>query len=778
MQQRLRNALKRRRASYTVNATILLVYSASVLLLAPIVGAQITILSAVPIVAIGWQFGARVAILTGVLFLPLHAGLLAVADPGMFTSWLTEGGGILGTVALIIVGTAVGILSDLRRKLQERGAELEHVATALRKEASSRTRAETEKRRGEQLFETAFGRAAVGMAITSTDGRFLRVNRAMCVFLGYEQQELLGLSFADVTHPDDAAKSLEARDKLSANITSDLKFEKRYVRKDGTVVWSFLSLGRLPDDFDENASFVAQVQDITERKRIENRLAAERDLLHALMDSLPNSVYFKDTESRFTRVNKVAARRLGLDDPEAAVGRSDADFFDAEYAAETRAAEREMMRTRTPITDWEFVSEIDGELVWDSVTKAPICGADGECTGIVGIGRVITDRKKAEAALRESEERFRAAFDRASVGMAILDSDLRYIRVNAALCRFLGYDEDELLTLESSDVTHPDDWETSADLGRRLVAGSVETVQAEKRYVTKDKDVVWGAMNAAAIPGKEGEKVSVIAQIQDITERKKAGNKLRDQSRQLLEAKEAAEYASLAKSEFISQMSHDFRTPLHTISLLAHMLSSGVYGAVKPKQAEKVGQIDEAAPHLGSMIDDILNLSKDSESGRRLAFQELDVADVCEAALRLVEPLAAESYLKLDLDLRTDARTVVADRTGLVEILVNLLSNAINVTGAGGSLGLRVSKSDRYVKFTVWDTGPGIGEEDLSGLFEPFTQLGNGSSGRNGGAGLGLALVKRLALLHNGDVAVESELGVGSRFSVLLPAAEAAADIC
>ncbi len=507
---------------------------------------------------------------------------------------------------------------------------------------------------------------------------------------------------------------------------------------------------------------------------MEQTLQAERDLLHALMDNLPQTIYFKDAESRFTRVNMASARLMGHDDPKAAVGLSDADIFDAEYSAKTRATEREIMRTGIPILDHEIVSEVDGELVWDLVTKAPTYGSDGKSNGIVGIGRVITDRKNAEKALRESEERFRAAFDRASVGMAILDSDFRYVRVNDALCRLLGYDPDELVGLRVVNVTFPDDRDIGADLVKNLVSGHAESIQFEKRYVTKDGELVWGALNAAAIPGKEGEKISIIVQIQDITERKNAEDELRDQSRQLLEAKEAAENASRAKSEFISQMSHDFRTPLHTISLLAHMLSSGVYGAVKPKQAEKVGQIDEAATHLGSMIDDILNLSKDSESGRQLTLEEFDSADVCTAALRLVEPLAAEGFLNLELDLHPDAPAVVADRTGLVEILVNLLSNAINVTSAGGSLGLRVSKSDRYVKFTVWDTGPGIGEEDLSRLFEPFTQLGNGGAGRNGGAGLGLALVKRLALLHNGDVAVESELGVGSRFSVLLPAAEAA----
>ena len=364
-------------------------------------------------------------------------------------------------------------------------------------------------------------------------------------------------------------------------------------------------------------------KDITERKLMEQTLQAERDLLHALMDNLPQTIYFKDAESRFTRVNMASARLMGHDDPKAAVGLSDADIFDAEYSAKTRATEREIMRTGIPILDHEIVSEVDGELVWDLVTKAPTYGSDGKSNGIVGIGRVITDRKKAEEALRESEERFRAAFDRASVGMAILDSDFRYVRVNDALCRLLGYDPDELVGLRVVNVTFPDDRDIGADLVKNLVSGHAESIQFEKRYVTKDGELVWGALNAAAIPGKEGEKISIIVQIQDITERKNAEDELRDQSRQLLEAKEAAENASRAKSEFISQMSHDFRTPLHTISLLAHMLSSGVYGAVKPKQAEKVGQIDEAATHLGSMIDDILNLSKDSESGRQLTLEEV-----------------------------------------------------------------------------------------------------------------------------------------------------------
>ncbi|MEW6084048.1 MAG: response regulator [Chloroflexota bacterium] len=243
-----------------------------------------------------------------------------------------------------------------------------------------------------------------------------------------------------------------------------------------------------------------------------------------------------------------------------------------------------------------------------------------------------------------------------------------------------------------------------------------------------------------------------------------------------LEQRVAARTAELKralkiKDEFLANVSHELRTPLNSIIGLSESLSDEVIGSLNDKQKNYINTISESGRHLLDLINEVLDLAKIEAGQMRLNRSSVEIRAVAQASLRLINQLAQEKGQVIQLDLQGQLDFIHADERRLKQMLVNLLSNAVKFTPRGGTVGLEVSESqeDNVVKFTVWDTGIGIAEEDLTNLFRPFVQLESDLDRQAAGTGLGLALVAQMARLHGGSVSVESELGKGSRFSISLP---------
>lgn len=218
-------------------------------------------------------------------------------------------------------------------------------------------------------------------------------------------------------------------------------------------------------------------------------------------------------------------------------------------------------------------------------------------------------------------------------------------------------------------------------------------------------------------------------------------------------------------------MSHELRTPLNAILGMAEVLQDQVYGPLTPKQMKTTQTIEHSGRHLLSLINDILDLSKIGAGKLSLNPHPVVIKNVCEASLQFVKQMAHTSQIKLLTNYDNQAETLYADELRLKQILVNLLSNAVKFTPEGGRVGLDVrgDLANQVVYFTIWDTGIGIAQEDLNKLFQPFVQLDSRLSRAYSGTGLGLSLVYRLTEMHGGSIAVESEIGQGSRFTVSLP---------
>ena len=233
--------------------------------------------------------------------------------------------------------------------------------------------------------------------------------------------------------------------------------------------------------------------------------------------------------------------------------------------------------------------------------------------------------------------------------------------------------------------------------------------------------------------------------------------------------KQRSEEANRAKSSFLSVMNHELRTPLSGILGFSRMLLDEIYGSLNQKQMQYVSAISESGEYLLELINDLLDISKIEAEKEELFLEKVPVEDICLSSMSLVQERARQGELELTLDMADGVSFCKADQLRLKQILVNLLSNAVKFTEAGGSVTLRVRQNEKIIQFAVIDTGIGIKPEDQHKLFQPFSQINNRLSRKHKGTGLGLALSKKLAQLHGGDITLVSEAGQGSCFTLHLP---------
>ena len=244
-----------------------------------------------------------------------------------------------------------------------------------------------------------------------------------------------------------------------------------------------------------------------------------------------------------------------------------------------------------------------------------------------------------------------------------------------------------------------------------------------------------------------------------------------DRTVELSQANTQLAKAARLKDEFLSNMSHELRTPLNAILAFSESLLEQLRGPLNNHQQSAIHNIETSGRHLLALINDILDLSKIEAGQMRLQLESILIADVCQASLTFVRQMSLKKQIKLDFRQNDPHATVYADARRLKQILVNLLSNAVKFTNPGGQVSLEVAIDSQTgdVQFHVRDTGIGIAPEGLAQLFQPFTQLDSSLSRQYEGTGLGLALVQRLAELHGGTIAIESQIGKGSQFTVVLP---------
>jgi two-component system, sensor histidine kinase and response regulator len=506
---------------------------------------------------------------------------------------------------------------------------------------------------------------------------------------------------------------------------------------------------------------------------LDRRFAAEihhsNELVTLLIESAPEAIYGADTRGRCTFCNRAFLRLLRYDSPEEVLDKELHPMIHhtrpdgtAYPASECRAWDAFRSGEGKHVDD-EVLWRKDGTSFPAEYWSRPI-HREGRMIGAVVTFVDISERKKVEAALRESEQRFRAIFEGAPTGIAILEIGTGKLAANQTYRKMLGCTEEEMQSVSILDrLSHPEDREPDKLWFQGLLDGECSHLRREKRYVRPDGRIVWANIELSLLEDAAGEPRFVLGTAVDITERKQAEIELQ-------RAKEAAEAASEAKSTFLATMSHEIRTPMNGILGMTELVMDT---ELTTEQREHLGLVRLSAESLLSVINDVLDFSKIEAGKVEIEAIPFDLRQSLGETMQALSVRAHQKGLELVYDVQPDVpEALIGDPGRIRQILVNLVGNAIKFTSHGEILidVAEVSHEDflTCLHVTVRDTGVGIPKQKQRAIFEAFSQADGSMARKYGGTGLGLTICKRLVEMMGGKIWVESEPGQGSEFHFTL----------
>jgi len=492
----------------------------------------------------------------------------------------------------------------------------------------------------------------------------------------------------------------------------------------------------------------------------------------AVFDADPNLIFVKDRQGRFLFVNQAVGDAFATSPEEVVLKHNAEVHHDEEELKVFDEVDQRVLRTQTEVRLEESFTWADGREAWYETRKRPLRAPNGELF-VLGISMDITERRRIEQLLHEANHRLELAVGAGQLGLWDWKVREGTVYFSPTWKAQLGYGDPELSnTFETwTALMHPEDRLHVPDSVMRHVKDPScgDRFMHEFRMRAKDGSWRWIAGYGLVVRGEGGEALRVTGYHVDITERKEREAEQERLREDLRQTNAHLERLAKLKDEFFANMSHELRTPLNAVLGQAEAMEEGIFGPVTPGQRTALRTIEESGRHLLSLINDVLDITKSTVGHLELEFGAVPVEEVCQESLRLVREQARRRGITVTYTSDGAVPTVWADRRRLRQVLLNLLSNAKKFTPDGGQVGLSVKAGPGgTVAFTVWDTGLGIAEEDRARIFEPFVQLDSGLARRHEGSGLGLALVRRLVELHQGRLELESEVGKGSRFTVVL----------
>ncbi|MCH8829755.1 MAG: PAS domain-containing protein, partial [Planctomycetes bacterium] len=646
---------------------------------------------------------------------------------------------------------------------------------------TARKRAEAALSESEAVFHSLVENLPLNMLRKDADGRVAFGNQRYCETIGRPLEELIGKTDFDL-FPAELARKYTEDDRRVIETGEVLHEVEEHRTPDGETIFVEVFKSPVRNSAGENAGVQVMFWDVSERKRVEAELNYERELLQKMMENIPDSIYFKDAESRFVRISRALSERFGLQDPAAAIGKSDADFFTEEHAQQARRDELAIMRSGEPVIGLvEKETWADGRETWVSTTKLPLQDSAGKSIGTFGISRDITTQKQAEENLaranRELEaeiaerrkvendlarerDLLRTLMDHLPDPISVKDAECRYLMVNTSMMKLLGLEsllqvvgktDFDLLPQELAERALADD--------REVLRTGESMIDREERTVDAAGNSLWLLTSKVPLRVGNGNVSGLVSIGRNITGRKRA-------LEQLQAAKEAADKANRAKSDFLANMSHEIRTPMNAVIGMTDLLLDT---ELDDSQREYVRMLAESGETLLTLINDILDFSK-IEAGKfdldRVAFS---LQDTLGDTMKTLSIRAHRKSLELAVHIAPAVPdAIIGDPGRFRQILVNLVGNAIKFTDAGEVV-VRVRCVSRTadaveLEFVVSDTGIGIPEHLLKQIFRAFEQADTSTTRRFGGTGLGLAISSRLTELMGGRIWAESTVGAGSTF--------------
>ncbi len=405
-------------------------------------------------------------------------------------------------------------------------------------------------REREEMFSMYFDNANIGVCMVSFEGKFLAVNKILSDWLGYSKEELLQLTFNDITHEEDKEIGNDNLQQLIKGEIEKAEIEKRYITKDNKCLWAIVSVGIVSNPGIGRKYMVTYVQNITDRKLIQNDLEKSVSLLKSSLESTADGLLIVDNfgkavefNQRFVDMWKIPESIISTRDDEKMISY----IFDQLTEPDVFLKKVKELYQNPSVKSFDIIYFKDGR-IFERYSQPQLINND--IVGRVWSFHDITDRKKAENNLVKSEEKFKNAFRFAAFGMALINMKGQFIEVNPSFCSIMGYTEKELAEKTFSDLTYPDDIKAGLELSKELYEGLRDYFWLEKRYVNKSGNIIWVLLSVTAIRDSNGKTIFTVAQLQNITEKHKLETDLK-QSEMLYRSvfdKSADAFAILDKS--------------------------------------------------------------------------------------------------------------------------------------------------------------------------------------------------------------------------------------
>jgi len=640
------------------------------------------------------------------------------------------------------------------------------------KERGNRRHNITERKEAVELYRTLANSSPVGVYIVQ-DRKFRFVNPQFQKYTGFSEDELLDTESLELVHPEDRERVREnAVEMLKGNRLSP--YELRYIVKGGEILWATETVTSI--QYRGKRATLGNFMDITERKRMEETLRESEERYRFIFDKVPASIILLDKDGKMVDVNPYHIINVGKGKTtrKGYLGQNIVTHLTMVNARLSETYARLLKGEPFDLEGVHFPTTAAGTDCYRNVKGVPLF-KDGKVIGAITMFEDVTERKRAEEELRRAKERFQALVEESPLGVSMLKKDGRYQYLNPKFVEMFGY------TLE--DLTTGREWFTKAypdsEYRKQVIATWNTNVKLSKRgevkpqiYTVTCKDGSEKIIQFRPVTLETGDYFVIY---EDITERKRMEEALKQKVEELRVAYEKLKELDQMKDNFLSTVSHELRTPLTSIKSFSEILLS--YDEDRETQREFLGIINEESDRLTRLINDFLDLAKIEAGRMQWETVELSLPEVIQTAMNATQALAIQMKLRVDTDLDHDLPNIWGDKDRLVQVVTNLLSNAIKFTPEGGMIQVKAqtlngsrseADSDR-VMVSVSDSGIGIAPENYQTIFEKFKQVGDTLTGKPKGTGLGLPICKEIIEHYRGKIWVESELGKGSTFLFTLP---------
>jgi PAS domain S-box-containing protein len=537
-----------------------------------------------------------------------------------------------------------------------------------------------------------------------------------------------------------------------------------------------------------------------------DNLFIEENLLYTLIDNMPDFIYIKDKKSRFIIANKKLADVHGLKSPRMMKGKSDFNYYPKELANKFYWNEQEIMATGKPLINHEETGlDEKGNTIYVSTTKIPIKNKKREIIGIVGMGRDITARKKAEEKLLEHAEELEHAnallkerqeeivqqseelsaqadsfiqanreLDKLSVVaretdnvVILFDAEGNFEWVNQSFTNVYGYTLKQFVQAKGKNILQASFNPYIKDIMKKCNS-TKKTIRYQSETVNKDGKPIWMQSTLTPILDKQKNIIRYVAVDSDITALKKAQEMINNQKKEIESQRDKLEKLNVTKDKFFSIIAHDLRNPFQSIMGFADLLVKNYAELEDQIKKEYIGLIYESSQYAHSLLENLLHWSRTQTDSIKYEPSEISIALIIDENLHMLHANIEKKGLSVTLKVDSNAK-VYADKNMLDTVVRNLINNAVKFTPRGGKITIQSQDKKDFLVISITDTGVGIEAEDLHKLFHLETFHTTPGTEEESGTGLGLIICNEFVKKHGGEISVDSKPGKGTTFTFTLP---------